>query len=148
MTRAECICDTGPESDGPDECCPQHGRPYSDWIDYGEAMRAGRERAEHKLREAEAAVAKLQRWKEEALPVMDGLQDLGVALRLPLGERITGTRAHDEAVALRGSLEEAMSALERVRTYAKHREAYGARGRTVHSSRIASDLMAILDGKP
>lgn len=32
----DCICDTNPETtDGPDECCPWHGRAYSDWIDWG-----------------------------------------------------------------------------------------------------------------
>ena len=35
----------------------------------------------------------LRRWKAEALPVLDGLQELGKALGLPLGSRITGREA-------------------------------------------------------
>lgn len=35
----------------------------------------------------------LLRWKAEALPVLDGLQELGRALDLPLGIRITGPQA-------------------------------------------------------
>lgn len=27
-----CICNTGPGTDGPDETCPQHGRPYAYWV--------------------------------------------------------------------------------------------------------------------
>ena len=38
-------------------------------------------------------IDRLTRWQAEALTVMDGLQDLGNALGLPLGERITGTAA-------------------------------------------------------
>ena len=48
------------------------------------ALIAAREQA---LREE---IADLSRWKEEALPVLDGLQEIGRALDLPLGERITG----------------------------------------------------------
>lgn len=29
----ECICNTGPDTDGPDEFCPWHGRRYSELID-------------------------------------------------------------------------------------------------------------------
>lgn len=28
--HGECICNTGPDTDGPDEFCPRHGRPYSE----------------------------------------------------------------------------------------------------------------------
>ena len=28
-----CICDTGPTSDGPEECCPYHGRAYNEWVE-------------------------------------------------------------------------------------------------------------------
>ena len=35
----------------------------------------------------------LRRWKAEALPVLDGMQELGRALGLPLGSRITGQEA-------------------------------------------------------
>jgi hypothetical protein len=29
----ECICNTGPDTDGPDEFCPWHGRRYSELVD-------------------------------------------------------------------------------------------------------------------
>ena len=29
----ECICDTGPETGGPEEDCPWHGREYSYWVE-------------------------------------------------------------------------------------------------------------------
>lgn len=29
----ECICDYGPGTDGPDEMCPFHGRPYTYWAE-------------------------------------------------------------------------------------------------------------------
>lgn len=29
----ECICNTGPDTDGPDEFCPWHGRPYSELVE-------------------------------------------------------------------------------------------------------------------
>jgi hypothetical protein len=35
----------------------------------------------------------LRRWKNEAMPVMDGLQELGRALDIPLGHSITGPDA-------------------------------------------------------
>lgn len=44
---------------------------------------------------------RLQRWKDEALPVMAGLQELGKALGLPPGQLITGQEAADAALALR-----------------------------------------------
>lgn len=28
-----CTCNTGPSTDGPEEDCPQHGRPYSYWVE-------------------------------------------------------------------------------------------------------------------
>lgn len=35
LTRhGECVCNTGPGTDGPDEFCPQHGRPYTDLLRY------------------------------------------------------------------------------------------------------------------
>lgn len=48
-----------------------------------------------------AEVERLSRWKAEALPVMDGLQDLGKALGLPLGGRITGPAALEAVERLR-----------------------------------------------
>lgn len=37
MSAEACICNTGPGTDGPDECCPQHGRPYTYWVERGDA---------------------------------------------------------------------------------------------------------------
>lgn len=46
-------------------------------------------------------IERLTRWKAEALPVLDGLQELGKALGLPLGERITGPAALAAVEALK-----------------------------------------------
>lgn len=54
-------------------------------------------------REVEAAQHerdRLQRWKDEALPVIDGLQELGRALGLRLGTSITGPEAIKAAEAM------------------------------------------------
>ena len=53
-----------------------------------------------------AEIERLNRWQAEALPVMDGLQELGSALGLPLGERITGPAAVDAVEKLRENLTE------------------------------------------
>jgi hypothetical protein len=45
-------------------------------------------------------LGKLRRWKAEALPVLAGLQELGEALGLPLGTRITGQEAAKAAERL------------------------------------------------
>lgn len=47
----------------------------------------------HVCRETARERDELHRWKTEALPVLDGLQELGKALGLPLGSRITGRDA-------------------------------------------------------
>lgn len=52
-------------------------------------------------------VERLARWKAEALPVLVGLQELGRALGLPLGERITGQSAAEAAQALLARAEKA-----------------------------------------
>ena len=62
-----------------------------------------------------AEVDRLTRWKAEALPVMTGLQELGKALGLTLGESITGPSAVDAAHALRARAEAAEHAVQRVR---------------------------------
>ena len=62
-----------------------------------------------------AEVDRLSRWKAEALPVMTGLQELGKALGLTLGESITSPSAVDAAHALRARAEAAEQAVERVR---------------------------------
>lgn len=50
-------------------------------------------------------VERLRRWKAEALPVIDGLQDVGHALGLPLGTRITGPEAAEKARAFVAQIE-------------------------------------------
>ena len=67
-----------------------------------------------------AEVERLTRWKAEALPVMTGLQELGKALGLTLGESITGPSAADAAHALRARAEAAEQAVERVRELAEY----------------------------
>ena len=62
-----------------------------------------------------AEVERLARWKAEALPVLAGLQELGKALGLPLGEQITGPRAAEEAAALLARAEKAEAEVERLR---------------------------------
>ena len=57
-------------------------------------------------------VEKLRRWKLEASEVIMGLQDLGRALGLPLGERITGEVAAAKATELRRRAESAEQELE------------------------------------
>ena len=65
---------------------------------------------------AEAAIERLARWKAEALPVMAGLQELGEALGVPLGQRITGEEAAEAATALAARAEAAEQAIQRVRS--------------------------------
>ena len=47
-----------------------------------------------------AEVKRLEAWKREAVMVMDGLQGLGEALRLPLGEQVTGRTALEKVKEL------------------------------------------------
>lgn len=71
-----------------------------------------------------AAVERLSRWKREALPVLDGLQELGRALDLPLGTRITGTEALAAVERLTAERDVLAETVERVREL--HRESRGA----------------------
>ena len=64
-----------------------------------------------------AEVERLTRWKSEAWPVMEGMQDLGAALGLRLGEFITGPAAVDAVVKLRARADAAEAAL---RDFAEH----------------------------
>lgn len=61
-----------------------------------------------------AEVDRLARWKAEATEVMLGLQDLGRALNLPLGERVTGPAALAEIDRLRAQLMNVERYVERV----------------------------------
>lgn len=65
-----------------------------------------------------AEVRRLNRWQAEALPVMAGLQDLGGALGLPLGERITGPAAVE-------AVERLTRKLDRVRALTESTESPG-----------------------
>lgn len=60
--------------------------------DYGQTATPATD-AIHDVRELLAEVETLTRWKNEAMPVMDGLQELGRALDIPLGHSITGPDA-------------------------------------------------------
>src|SRR5690625_2373375 len=51
-----CVCNTGPGTDGPDEACPQHGRRYSDWVEYASTQQALAEAHEAVLARVEAAL--------------------------------------------------------------------------------------------
>ena len=57
----------------------------------------------------------LRRWKDEALPVLDGLQQLGDVLRLPLGSQITGPEALTAAARLIRERDELRAEVERLR---------------------------------
>lgn len=59
-------------------------------------------------------IQQLQRWKEEAMPVMDGLQELGKALRIRPGERITGPAALEAVQKLRGAAQAFLDAYDNV----------------------------------
>ena len=71
------------------------------------------------LNAARDEVARLQRWKDEALPVIFGLQDLGRALDIGLGRSITGPDALEAANRLQGDLAAARDTLARVRAVAR-----------------------------
>ena len=67
---------------------------------------------------AEAEVERLSRWQSDALPVIDGLQELGRSLGLILGDSVTGPKAHAAAEALKARAETAEAAIARVRELA------------------------------
>jgi hypothetical protein len=71
-----------------------------DYVGRYETAHASRMHAEDCYRRAVAERDQLRRWKAEAAPVLIGLQDLGKALGVPLGTRITGQTAAEQAAAL------------------------------------------------
>lgn len=71
-----------------------------------------------KLDEAEGEVARLTQWKAEAMQVMSGLQELGQALGLGWGVRITGDHAAEVARDLRERAEKAEAAIEKAAGFA------------------------------
>ena len=66
-----------------------------------------------------AEVERLGRWKTEALPVITGLQELGAALGIPLGKRITGPDALAAVKALTARAKAAEQVVRRVRGMAE-----------------------------
>lgn len=66
-----------------------------------------------------AEVRLLARWKNEALPVIAGLQELGAALGIPLGKHITGPDALEAVKALTARAEAAEQVVRRVRGMAE-----------------------------
>lgn len=67
------------------------------------------------VRELLAEVDQLARWKNEAMPVMDGLQELGRALDIPLGHSITGPDALAAVQKLRDTLDRKNRDIEQLR---------------------------------
>jgi hypothetical protein len=59
-------------------------------------------------------IQQLQRWKTEAMEVMEGLQQLGDALHLRLGERITGPAALEAVQKLRTAAQAFLDAYDNV----------------------------------
>lgn len=99
-----------------------------------------------------AEVERLARWKAEATPLFEGLQDLGRALQVPLGAVVTGPEAIVAADRLRARAEAAESALERVRVLPQEwRSATCVTDGAPcsfhrHAEGYAADLVAALDG--
>ena len=79
-------------------------RPAEDLIDWAGGG-AGPELRASDLRALLTEIESLTRWKAEALPVLTGLQKLGKALGLPLGEQITGAKAVEAAEGLTARIE-------------------------------------------
>lgn len=49
--EVECVCDTGPGTEGPAEECPAHGRPLADWIERGDVWHGRFDRMRQAYRE-------------------------------------------------------------------------------------------------
>lgn len=60
-----------------------------------------------------AEAERLTKWKTEALPVLTGLQELGRALGIGLGKRITSRDAVDAALDLRNERDKALAEVKR-----------------------------------
>ncbi len=75
--------------------------------------------AEFYVRERLAEVDRLSHWKAEALPVIDGLQELGAELGIRLGGRITGPDALAAVKALTARAKAAEQVVRRVRRLAE-----------------------------
>lgn len=99
-----------------------------------------------------AEVERLQRWKDEAQTVMGGLQGLGTALGLRIGERVTGEAALKAVEDLNARLldataraEAAEQAVQRVRDLA---DELRARHYLAPSATVYAILRALDGGDP
>lgn len=81
LLAGDCICNTGPDTEGPDEFCPRHGRPTEEWI----------ERAATEARRASVLFDEVQRLKaDHAEQVRMAVEDTRVR-SLPADETIRRT---------------------------------------------------------
>lgn len=67
-------------------------------------------------------VERLRKWKAEAIEVMDGLQEVGNALGVSPGKRITARETVDKALDLAAERDAAIKRAERAEAEAKVRE--------------------------
>lgn len=118
---------------------------------------AGTIRADHESEEARSTirdlldvVGELQQWKSEAADVMIGLQDLGKALDVPFGKRITGEAGVEAATKLRERAEAAeaerdrlQAAVERVTEMCRDT----GNSSTGPTYALCADVMAALNGE-
>ena len=110
-----------------------------EWLDNAPTLAEGRRHTVTLL----AEVDKLQRWKDEALPVIFGLQDLGRALDIPLGHSITGPEAAEKARTLRAERDAALTVIAKVREQATDVDLYGG-----HSGpSLARHILNIIGGE-
>lgn len=108
-------------------------------------LRRERDALRAQLAEAKASNMRLAQWKHEALPVMDGLQELGQALNLPLGARITGPMALAEVRRMDAQLAEAQERVRRVLELADAAE--DAQRRRGKASLVAQAIRNAVEGK-
>ena len=108
-------------------------------------LRRERDALRAQLAESEASNICLAQWKCEALPVMDGLQELGGALDLPLGAHITGPMALAEVRKRSAQLAEAQEQVRRVLELADAAE--DAQRRRGKASLVARAIRNAVEGK-
>lgn len=82
------------------------------------ALRLAHQRTE--IARLQHEVEQLSKWKQEALPLLAGLQDLGAALGTPLGTLVTGPLALQHATMLKARAEAAETERDLVRRAALH----------------------------
>lgn len=57
--HGSCSCNIGPGLDGPDECCPEHGRTYFEWIERGDILQKRLAEREEEVVRLTAQLARL-----------------------------------------------------------------------------------------